>query len=231
MNTTIESETGILQSPYSQLLRNFLNEIDECMISDLSETDRFQNCFWLCVKWNKNLRELALMNGFKNSLEEIQFFRDIKPRFSCFTEFFVIVSEAVWFVNNKAECPSIFWKEEVEKYLRFCHRYAFFINYYESGNQIYDQEYFLRATAEAFSDIHSKMLDENPALRSSKDWLVRSYFAHKMYFGFVQDKLAEIKNSSKDQINNTIHYKSQQMRGRFSELLVSYLNSKPEEGI
>jgi len=231
MNSIIESQTDILKSPYVQLFRNLLKEIDECMAADLLETDRFQNCFWVCVKWNKNLRELALMTGFKNGLEEIKFFRDIKPRFSCFTEFFVIASEAAWFVCKSGEDRSIFWKEEIEKHLRFCNRYAFFINYFESGNQIYDKEYFLRATAEAFSDIQSKMLDETPALRSSKDWLVRSYFAHKMYFGFIQAKLAEIDNPSKQGCNKTINGRSQPMPGRFSELLVSYLNSKPEEGI
>ena len=118
MNTTLETEMDILKSPYSELYRKLLKEIDQCVEVDLPETDRFQNCFWICVKWNKNLKELALMNGFKSESDEIEFFRDIKPRFTCFTEFFVIASEALWFVNNKAECPSIFWKEEIEKYSR-----------------------------------------------------------------------------------------------------------------
>jgi hypothetical protein len=231
MNTTLETETDILKSPYSELFHKLLNEIDQCMEMDLPETDRFQNCFWICVKWNKNLKELALMNSFKSESEEIEFFRVIKPRFTCFIEFFVIASEALWFVNNKAECPSIFWKEEIEKYSRFRNRYSFFVDYYDTGKHNYDKEYFLRATADTFSDIHSKMLDETPALRSSKDWLVRSYFAHKMYFRFVQDKQAEIDNSAKHNFNKTINNRSQLMPGYFSELLVNYLNSEPEEGI
>src|SRR4029079_2679872 len=100
MNTTLETEMDILKSPYSELFHKLLKEMDECMEVDLPETDRFQNCFWICVKWNKNLKELALMNGFKSEAEEIEFFRYIKPRFTCFTEFFVIASEALWFVNN-----------------------------------------------------------------------------------------------------------------------------------
>ena len=229
MNTTLETEMDILKSPYSELFHKLLKDMDECMEVDLPEADRFQNCFWICVKWNKNLKELALMNGFKSEAEEIEFFRDIKPRFTCFTEFFVIASEALWFVNNKAECPSIFWKEEIEKYSRFCNRYSFFLDYYQSGKHNYDKEYFLRATAEKFGDIHSKMLEDTPALRSSKDWLVRSCLAHKMYFRFAQDKLASIVGSPDENINNRPDSKvikpASQIPQSFSELLISHLHS------
>jgi hypothetical protein len=229
MNTTLETEMDILKSPYSELFHKLLKEMDECMEVDLPETDRFQNCFWICVKWNKNLKELALMNGFKSESEEIEFFRYIKPRFTCFTEFFVIASEALWFVNNKAECPSIFWKEEIEKYSRFCNRYSFFLDYYQSGKHNYDREYFLRATAEKFGDIHSKMLEDTPALRSSKDWLVRSCLAHKMYFRFAQDKLATIVNSLNAKFDNVLGNKAAKQKSdrpkSFSQLLISYLHS------
>ena len=228
MNTTLETETDILKSPYSELFHKLLKEIDQCMEVDLTETERFQNCFWICLKWNKNLEELALMNGFKSQSEEIEFFRDIKPRFTCFTEFFVIASEALWFVNNKAECPSIFWKEEIEKYSRFRNRYSFFLDYYETKKHNYDREYFLRATAETFSDIHSKMLDDCPALHSSKDWLVRSWFANKMYFRFAQDKLATIVNSLNGKFDNLPDIKAPKqsnLRKSFSGLLISYLHS------
>ena len=227
MNTTLETEMDILKSPYSELFHKLLKEMDECMEVDLPETDRFQNCFWICLKWNKNLKELALMNGFKSESEEIEFFRDTKPRFTCFTEFFVIASEALWFVNNKAECPSIFWKEEIEKYSRFRNRYSFFLDYYETKKHNYDREYFLRATAETFSDIHSKMLDDCPALHSSKDWLVRSWFANKMYFRFAQDKLAII-NSLNGKFDNPGNEAPKQKSDRpksFSRLLIRYLHS------
>jgi hypothetical protein len=222
MNTTLETETDILKSPYSKLFKELLKEIDQCMEADIPQTERFQNGFWISVKWNKNLKELALMNGFVSEVEEIEFFRNIKPRFACFTEFFVIASEATWFVNNKVECASIFWKEEMEKYSRFRNRYYFFIDYYEKGKHNYDKEYFLRATAEAFSDIHSKMLDDTPGLRSSKDWLVRSWLAHKMYFGFAQDKLDGILNPAKDKFAKGRNNKSKELS--FSELLYSYTN-------
>jgi len=230
MTSIVESDTYILKSPYSELFHSLLKEIDKCVETDLPHTVQFQNCFWASVKWYKTLKQLVMTNGFAREFEEIDFFRCIKPRFTCFIEFFVISSEALWFVNSKAECPFIFWEQEMEKYTRFYNRYSFFIDYYESGKHHYDSEYFLKTKAKAFNDIHSKLFDESPALHSSKDWLVRSYFAHKMYFRFAQDKLSGIVNSPQQKLNNRANQKSvkqnsQHMPGSFSELLVGYMNS------
>jgi len=229
MNPILEPGADVLKFPYSELYHKLLKEIDQCMAIQLPEIERFQNCFWTYMKWNKHLKEQALVNGFKCESEEIEFFRDIKPRFTCFTEFFIIASEALWFVNNKAGCPSIFWNEEIEKYSRFCNRYSFFLEYYDTKKHNYDREYFLRATADAFSDIHSKMLDDCPDLHSSKDWLVRSYFAHKMYFHFAQDKLAGIVDPPNEKMGNGPGNKAMEQDSHlprsFSELLISYLYS------
>jgi hypothetical protein len=176
-------------SPYSELFNQLVGEMHSCMQDCQQETDRYKNCFWIAIRYYRELKQLVLRNGFADTLEEIDFFRNIKPKFSCFVEFFVIVNEALWVTNNSDESSYAFWKEEAEKYSRFCKRHAPFINYYESGKRYLDEEYFLRETADSLSDIYSKMFDGKPFLHSSKGWLVRSYLAHKMYFRFVQEKL------------------------------------------
>ena len=74
MNTTLETEKDILKSPYSKLFKELLKEIDQCMEADIPQTERFQNGFWISVKWNKNLKELALMNGFVSEVKKLNFF-------------------------------------------------------------------------------------------------------------------------------------------------------------
>jgi len=118
MTSIVESDTYILKSPYSELFHSLLKEIDKCVETDLPHTVQFQNCFWASVKWYKTLKQLVMTNGFAREFEEIDFFRCIKPRFTCFIEFFVISSEALWFVNSKAECPFIFYFAH-KMYFRF----------------------------------------------------------------------------------------------------------------
>jgi hypothetical protein len=186
ISADVTIDTG---SPYSEQFNQLVEDMQYCMQNSVHETDRYKNCFWIAIRHYRNLKQLVLKRGFADSFEEINFFRDVKPKFACFVEFFVIASEAVWFADNSAECSHAFWEEEAEKYSRFCKRHSPFIDYYESGNRYLDEEYFLQETADPLSDIYSRMFDGKPFLHSSKDWLVRSYLAHKMYFRFVQEKL------------------------------------------
>ena len=189
MNFISPDITIDLHSPYSKRFNWLVEEMQSCIQDCEQETDQYENCFWIAIRHYRDLKQFVLRKGFADKLEEIDFFRNINPKFSCFVEFFVIVNEALWFTGNSKGSSYFFWKEEAEKYTRFCKRHSSFIDYYKSGKRYLDEEYFLRATADSLSDIYSRMFDGEPFLHSSKGWLVRSYLAHKMYFRFVQEKL------------------------------------------
>jgi hypothetical protein len=189
MNSIFEAKLDTLQPRCLELFDKLLNGIEQCMKTNLPESDRFQNCFWAAIQHYKRLKRHAMDSGFASYQEEIEFFREIKPKFTSYIEFFVICTEALWYTNNCGDCPSIFWKEEAERYDRFCKRYYPFILYYESGKRDLDENYFLQATRDSVSGIYSKMFDEKPFLYSSKDWLVRSYLAHKMYDAYVKEQM------------------------------------------
>ena len=191
-NTVLESPVAFMEPPYQELFNDLLKRICQYLQAELPEAERFQNCFWASLNCYQKLKTLVLQSGFANENDEINFFRNVKPTFTCFIEFFVTASEALWFVENKAGCAAIFWKEEIEKYSRFCKKYYSFIEYFDSGDQEYDHEYFRMEAPDAIGDIHSKVFDEDPALKSAKDWMVRSYFAHAMYYRFAREKLASL---------------------------------------
>ena len=232
-NTSIaaaEHSEETIEIPYCRLFLDLLKRIDQCMMAELPETERLQNCFWTSVQCYRKLKELVLDNGLKNESDEIYFFRNVKPKFASFIEFFVLCTEAMWFVENKVQCAASFWREELEKYSRFCNRYNVFIRYYQSGDNRHDSAYFLRTTADALSDIHSKMFDEHPILHSSKDWILRSYLANKMYFRFAQEKLDSVllvqneKNVVQNRYGSGLK-NAHHAQDSFSALLVDYMNS------
>lgn len=233
MNSIFDPRSDIQKSSYSDLFDDLLTEIDQNMQADLSELERFQNCFWVSVRHYKNLKQLVLFKGFDSEREEIDFFREIKPKVTCFIEFFAISSEALWFANDRSDCLCLFWKEEERKYRRFCDRFRHFIRYYESGKQDREREYFLRATSDGNGPVHSRIFDEHPALHSSKDWLVRSYLANKMYFRFVKQKLETIAGVQNERAgcqrhergnNRSEHKDLKPGSGSFSQLLLQYMN-------
>jgi hypothetical protein len=190
MNSILSTKLDTLEPSYLELFDKLLIGIEQRMKMHLPDADRFQNCFWTAIQHYKELKQQVLEKGFANDLEEIEFFKEIKPKFTSYIEFFVICTESLWYTNNYGDCSSMFWKAEAERYTRFCKRYYSFILYHESGNRDMDKNYFLQATRDPIGGIYSKMFDEKPFLHSSKDWLVRSYLAHKMYDRFVKEQLA-----------------------------------------
>lgn len=211
-----------MEQIYSSLLTELLKEIDQCWQSDLSEIKRFENCFWIAERYCKELEKRVLKKGFANEAEEIKFFKEVKPRLTSMVEFFVIATEALWFAGSEVVCSSQFWKEETQKYNRFRERQHRFVDYYEAGETHLDADYFLQANDESIGDVQSIMFDENHRMQFRKDWLVRSYLAHKMYHGFAQEKLRAIEMARQQKSGMPV-VPSQKEKGSFSALLLTYL--------
>jgi len=174
---------------YMELHSAFLAKIDECMNTSLPELEKIQNCFWASVKFAELLKEQALANGFEDEAAEIEFFREIKPEFLSYLEFFVMAFEALSYGSSGAQDLSTFWNGEMERFGRFYNKNQTFISYYHSGRRDLDKEYFLRTSVAYHGGFHANMYNEGPAFHSAKDWVIAAYFANKMFFGFAKDKL------------------------------------------
>ena len=70
-------------------------DIEKCMQVELAETAKVENCFWIANNYWEKLKALIDCKGFKNENEEIDFFRNVKPQFTCYKEYFTILSEAI----------------------------------------------------------------------------------------------------------------------------------------
>src|SRR5690349_11794615 len=101
MNTIFNIHIETRETVYLELFHSLLNEIEQNWQMDIPEAEQLQLSFWTSLKHYKQLKEHALTYGFANDAAEIEYFREVKPKFTCFIEFFVISSEATWFENNK----------------------------------------------------------------------------------------------------------------------------------
>jgi hypothetical protein len=188
------------------------------------EAKQLESCFWAAIKSYGKLKRQVLKTCFANKEEEIEFFKEIKPKFTAFIEFFVIATESLWFVKNESVNPILFWKDEMEKYARFCERHHAFVHYYEKGARELDDDYFLQTTEDSAGDFQSMMFEDSTELHSSKDWLVRSYLAHRMYFGFAKEKLKTLTFAGDQNQDDSLKFKIPEISGSFSDSLLQYLD-------
>jgi hypothetical protein len=169
-----------------------LNEIQKCKNLDVSEFQIAEQCYWIAWEYYFMLKELVRQAPFKNESEEIEFFREVKPRFTAHMEYFINLVEILLLAENDKCRSGKLWEEEMLRYSRFYRKNQEFIEYYVSGSTSMDRTYFLRSEKKLCNDSKAIVFDADTKFSTSHDGLVRSLLAYKMYMEYIQKKLDEL---------------------------------------
>ena len=154
--------------------------------------------------WDK-VKETLKHRGFKDDSDEINYFRNIKPRFFSWIEYMILLKEALLYAPSEASGAIIFWKWELNRFKSFYNNNIDFIVYYERKDWHLNSTYFLRRNNKT-TDINPRVYDTDPAYYTSHDPRISSYLAHKMYSKYARRRLWELtgrikaNNGTKDSV-------------------------------
>jgi len=187
---------------YADLYRQFLLDIDTSKQAGLTENERIEQCFWKAKTFWELLKVNIKTKGFESDESEIGFFRNVKPAFTCYVEYFVLLSEAMHFVpvpsmTHPKETVITYWKEEFNRCTRCFEKNKQFIDYYLSDNREHDHIYFLRRnnTNEISEAVLAPVHEGGNEFCTYGDPLVRCYLAYKMYQAYVVKQLEALQTS------------------------------------
>lgn len=97
------------------------------------------------------LREMVIKNGFSGNLEEIDFFKNIKPAFYAR---YILVQEEYHILANvpsgTLKSQREYYEREIEIIERYFSQHAFLYQYYKHAESSKDAEYFLRGNNNEF---------------------------------------------------------------------------------
>ncbi len=125
------------------LYRNLESGIRNCEEQHEDLKKCIECCFHLCEIASADTT-LAAAAGFKTEEEEIDFFKNIKPLFTGYVEFYSILYSAELFVPEDAEDALRFRAEELNRSLLFLDKHQDFCDYLHRGDTSLDREYFLQ---------------------------------------------------------------------------------------
>ncbi len=183
-----------MKQEYELLHKELLQDIERCMSLELPEKERAESCFWIANNYWDKLKGLLKAKVFEDEYDEIDFFRNVKPQFTHYIEYFVILTEALMFVPRENLSALIFWDGEMKRFKRFCDKHNEFVSYYESGQQYNDSMFYLRKNSGDLKFVISApVYDVDADYCTSHDSFVRSYLAQKKYYDFAKKKLEEVK--------------------------------------
>ena len=177
---------------WEQLYSQLLIELNRCKAMDLPEMEIAESCFRASFKYWEELKTKFMNRTMQIDEEEKEFFREVKPQFTCHIEYYLILNQGLLFIPVKPDEQKVYWEEEAKRYKRFCDLNENFIRYYEGKRQDLDRSYFLeRNNNQGF--LPQERIYQDIDCRSSHDNLVRSYLANKMYNDYVKGRLEELK--------------------------------------
>lgn len=174
-----------------------MEELESVVRLSKDEKDMTESSFWLSNSYWDRAKDLIKKRGFKDEREEIEFFKEIKPKFTSRLEYFILLSSALSFVPKDQEKAIYYWKEEEMRCQRFSEKNGDFIGYYERGSKEMDSIYFKRVNDDLKQLLKLVSYDGDPAFCSSHDYLVRSLLAHRRYDEYVKGKIASLVASPK----------------------------------
>ena len=181
-------KSGNMDQLYDYTYSMMLAELGQCKTIELPDAKQSECGYGVTMKFWQKLREIWKEKLTYTDEEEINFFREVKPRFTCHIEYYLILNQGLLFVPDDLVETIKYWTEEEKRYDRFCKRHENFVKYFDNKWHYRDQDYFLqRNNRHAILPKERIYVDED--CRSSHDWIVRSYLANKMYFEFVKKRL------------------------------------------
>lgn len=170
---------------------NFIDiEIDDTI-------NRCEKAIEIIIVSIQKLKILFLKEKFKNQEQEIDFFKNIKPKFtSKFIYFNIIYKIETKKPYGGERIVKKYLNNELQKLKTYFDNNLDFYKYYRTGNNYLDFKYFVRGKFDIKLTIDSFFFEVDHNFSTSHDFKVAKILAHDLVQVYLENKLIEINNKS-----------------------------------
>lgn len=194
-----------MNSKYNILL-NQLNE--QLNFIDLEIDDQIKKCeqaITIILKSINELKKTTIKSNFKSQNEEIQFFKDIKPKFTSK----LIYYNTIFKIETKKphggeRILKKYLNNELDKLKRYFDNNLDFYKYYRTGSNYLDHKYFSRGKIDIKLALDSFYFEVDHSYSTSHDFKVAKIMAHDLIQVYLEDQLLMLENKEpkeKSQVN------------------------------
>lgn len=195
MNSKI---TQLLSELNDQL--NFINlEIDDTLV-------RCERAIELIINSISQLKVLFFEGNFKNQEQEIEFFKNIKPKFTSKLIYYNIIYKIEARLPNGGErVVKTYIKNELDKIKDYFYNNHEFNKYRRTGSNYLDNKYYVRGAVDIKLAIDSFYFEADQNFATSHDFKLAKIMAHDLLQVYLEDKLRAIEYKAlkeKSQLNH-----------------------------
>ena len=177
---------------YTETLYKLETEIDELEIEADCPIQRIETVIHIIVEYLSELKRYVLKRGFKNTEEEIQFFKHQKP---------AIVSKLIYYnaiykieskKPNEKKSARKYFNTELKKLKRFFDNNLDFYKYYRSNNSFVDEKFFVRGKHDIRLWLDTFYFEADHRFSTSHDYKVAKIIANDLIQVYLEDRLNNI---------------------------------------
>ncbi|WP_255509210.1 RteC domain-containing protein [Flavobacterium sp. J27] len=136
-----------MTSKISQCLNNLHEQLNFIDLEIDNEIKKCENTIEITLKSIFNLKKFVINYKFKSEIEEIHFFKDIKPQFTSKLIYYNMVYKIEMKRPNGGNRVFVlkkYYNNELQKLKAYFDNKLDFYKYYRSGSSYLDYKYFLR---------------------------------------------------------------------------------------
>ena len=184
---------------YTETLYKLETEIDELEIEADCPIQRIETVIHIIVEYLSELKRYVLKRGFKNTEEEIQFFKHQKP---------AIVSKLIYYnaiykieskKPNEKKSARKYFNTELKKLKRFFDNNLEFYKYYRTNNTFIDDQLFLRGKYDIKLNLDTIYFETDHSFSTIADYKVAKILANDLIQVYLEDQL---NNKQYKKVNN-----------------------------
>lgn len=174
---------------YNEILYKLETTISELEIEADYSIQRIELVIQLIVECLSDVKEYVLKKGFKNTDEEIHFFKHQKP---------VIVAKLIYYnAIYKIETKKPYGAKPIRKYLnkelkklkRFFDNNLDFYKYYRTNNSYLDEKLFVRRKHDIKLCLDTYYFQSDHSFNTSHDYKVAKIIANDLIQVYIEDQL------------------------------------------
>jgi len=182
-----------MSQDYDVYYQQLLTALAACQEKSATETEKVEACFKCSLDYWGKIQKKVKNKEFQTPAEEIHFFKNIKPRFTAYIEYYTCHYHALLFMPTDDKLELVrFWKWEMRKTERFFESNEGFCRYMREGATERDEEYFLRTGNNGEQVMHGRIHDVDPGTATPADYLVTMIGAYGMYQTFIREEMKKL---------------------------------------
>lgn len=191
---------------YNETLHKLETAINELEIETDCSIQRIEAVIHLILECLSKLKEYVLKRGFRNTDEEIRFFKYQKPAFVAK----LIYYNAIYKIETKkpygAKPIRKYLNKELKKLKRFFNNNLDFYKYYRSNNSLLDDRMFLRGKHDIKLWLDTYYFQSDQSFSTSHDYKVAKIIANDLIQVYIEDQLYNKFQKDKSKIQKKLKW-------------------------